>query len=488
MLSHMDSRAHQIGRPPRWSIVTTAEHQCTKEVLAERTKFLMSYPLKHLPASDDPEIKLAYRFIPPPSNSNLTETDSATTNLEDVEEVAIIIMQGYNETMEKYSEVVYDLRERMFASSVRPSFFLMDYRNQGVSGRESKIRCKNLSRLAYMSDWKKWILDMEDFMTKVVHPTTTKRNHKICVVAHSTGCLITAHVAARHPDWFHSITLSAPFFRLKIHQRILGSLEIFKLPFKFLCDILGIGVRPLVGSKVLATKNMVLDEKTKVSHNRARCEWWHEIRTTKNPSGCVALTLTYRWLHEAIQCYSQLPAILPLLQCPVAIVPADQEHLVSNEATYEFASLIPDSTIVQPCSGCYHEIWMEDDQSRSLLLETCVQNITRTLGAQQKRLKDNLINLKTLWKGEVAKRIVYQSKGSTTLLRDRAYAVRSVSFPRLIGVVGIAMWLVRFIIQRLSQTGVFELLKPYNSNNRGFLLAVAILTSLKHFWKPLVAG
>ena len=82
-------------------------------------------------------------------------------------------------------------------------------------------------------------------------------------------------------------------------------------------------------------------------------------------------------------------------------------------------------------------LWIEDDDSRLLLRDVCVNNCRKVLEGQ--------------WDQRVAERIVYRSKGSTTLTRDRAHALRSVSLWRLAGVGITIAWLVRFVLLRLRQ-------------------------------------
>jgi alpha-beta hydrolase superfamily lysophospholipase len=381
--------------------------------------------------------------------------------------------------MEKYAEAVHELREHI-ASDV--TIFQMDLRNQGLSGRERELRGgaaagrSDRSRFGYISNWRKWVHDTEDFVTKVVRPTMAKQRQssgrplRICAVAHSTGCLITMHVAARHPDWFHSITLSSPFFRLRDHKRILGNLDLLTLPFKFMAS--AFAVRTFLGQEVVPTKDMVLDGKHKMSHNRARCEWWHDIRTSKNPSGCAAVVMTWHWLNQATLCYAALPSELPRVTCPVAIVPADEEVLVSNEATYELAALIPDCTIVRPGTGCFHEIWIEDEESRLLLRDVCVQNAAgANVGCER-------------WHGNVAAHVVYRSKGSSTLHHDRAHALRSVSLWRLTGVGVVAAWLLRFMLQRMRRFVRQGLLRRARGRKQIFFAVVA-LAVLTYFRKRL---
>lgn len=308
-------------------------------------------------------------------------------------------------------------------------------------------------------------------MTKVVQPTMAELSDclatqpRICVVAHSTGCLISMHVAARHPDWFHSITLSSPFFRLKDHRRIFGNLDLMKIPFMLMSS--AFKIRPFMGQEIIPTEDMVLDGKHKMSHNRVRSAWWHEIRTTKNPSGCAAAVITWHWLNQAIHCYTALPNVLPLVKCPVAIVPADDEVLVSNEATYELASLLPDCTIIRPGTGCFHEIWMEDDDSRLLLRDVCVNNCRR--GLERK------------WDRHVLEHVVYRSKGSTTLKQDRAHALRSVSLWRLAGGTVVISWLVRFLLIRIRHILAPRLLQ----GRKQFILVAATLVALAYSRKRL---
>lgn len=103
---------------------------------------------------------------------------------------------GRSEFIEKYFEVVADLRRRGFAVA------MMDWRGQGGS-----YRPLTNPRKAYVSDFCEYDRDLECFMREVVLPDCPP---PYVALAHSMGGHILLRHAGEPSSWFDRMVISAP--------------------------------------------------------------------------------------------------------------------------------------------------------------------------------------------------------------------------------------------------------------------------------------
>src|SRR5499427_2124119 len=112
----------------------------------------------------------------------------------------VCLFQGRAEFIEKYFEVVRDLRARGFAVAT------FDWRGQGLSQRQLYDRYRG--HVASFSDY---AIDLETFMKEVVLPDCPP---PLFALAHSMGAAVLIRSAFRGQRWFDRIVLSAPLIRL----------------------------------------------------------------------------------------------------------------------------------------------------------------------------------------------------------------------------------------------------------------------------------
>lgn len=117
----------------------------------------------------------------------------------------VCLFGGRTEFIEKYFEVVADLRRRGFAVAT------LDWRGQGGSDRPLAN-----PRKAHISDFSDHDDDLNRFMRQVVLPDCPP---PYVGLAHSMGGNILLRAAARPDLWFDRIVLSAPMIRL--NQKLL---------------------------------------------------------------------------------------------------------------------------------------------------------------------------------------------------------------------------------------------------------------------------
>jgi len=108
-----------------------------------------------------------------------------------------VLLNGQTEYIEKYFEVIDELRQRGFAVAT------FDWRGQGGSDR----LLPDDSRKGYVHDFADYDNDLSVFMAQIVTPMG---NAKPVALAHSMGGHNLLRYLARHPDDFSRAVLSAP--------------------------------------------------------------------------------------------------------------------------------------------------------------------------------------------------------------------------------------------------------------------------------------
>src|SRR5246500_974933 len=123
--------------------------------------------LVSIPANPVPEdVSLRYaRWAPPPGRKG-----------------TVCLFQGRTEFIEKYFEVVRDLRARGFAVAT------LDWRGQGLSQRALKD-----PRKGHVSSFADYAIDLETFMREVVLPDCPP---PLFALAHSMGAAVLIKAAA----------------------------------------------------------------------------------------------------------------------------------------------------------------------------------------------------------------------------------------------------------------------------------------------------
>jgi lysophospholipase len=112
----------------------------------------------------------------------------------------VCLFGGRTEFIEKYFEVIADLRRRGFAVAT------MDWRGQGGSDRQLAN-----PRKGYVRDFADYDDDLNRFMREVVLPDCPP---PYIGLAHSMGGNILLRAAARQGLWYERIVLTAPMIRL----------------------------------------------------------------------------------------------------------------------------------------------------------------------------------------------------------------------------------------------------------------------------------
>jgi lysophospholipase len=113
-----------------------------------------------------------------------------------------VLLNGQTEFIEKYFEVIDELRGRGFSVAT------MDWRGQGGSSRVTSD-----PRKGYVGDFSEYDQDLDTLMNWIVTPMLTA-NEKPIALAHSMGAHILLRTLVRGPTSFNACVLVAPMIAI----------------------------------------------------------------------------------------------------------------------------------------------------------------------------------------------------------------------------------------------------------------------------------
>ena len=254
---------------------------------------------------------------------------------------SVVLSPGRTEVIEKYYEVVGELRARGFAVLVH------DWRGQGLSGRLAgdALRGHGSDPSVYMEDFRR-VLDA--FETRLPKPWLA--------LGHSMGGGLTALALARGEARFAAAVLSSPMLGLR-----------FGAPPPWLVRTLAtlFGTGPLAKAYVAGPGDPSGGdfEGNILTHDEAR---WHRSTALLAAHPSLRLgNITWGWLRFALGLSAELAGRAPgPLSCPLSVVVAGEERLVDNAAARAFAAKVEGAHLYE-IDGAFHEILMETDPLRA---------------------------------------------------------------------------------------------------------------------------
>lgn len=258
----------------------------------------------------------------------------------------VCLFNGRTEFIEKYFEVIADLRRRGFSVAT------MDWRGQGGSVRELPNRNKG-----YISSFADYDKDLIRFMKDVVLPDCPP---PFIALAHSMGGNILLRSARMTDSWFERMVLSAPLVAL--NRTMLGRGEFLVRAHVNIMSWLGMGTRYVPGGDDEVIASLPFDNNTLTS-DRERFE-----RTKAILEAAPELNLgapTNQWMRAAFQSIDEINAPrYPLdVRVPILFIVAGEDRIVSSRATEDLSVQLKVGThVVIPHAE--HEILMERDSIR----------------------------------------------------------------------------------------------------------------------------
>jgi lysophospholipase len=254
----------------------------------------------------------------------------------------VCLFGGRTDTIEKYFEVIEELRGRGFAVAT------MDWRGQGGSQR----LLPDL-RKGYVRTFDDYQLDLEIFMREVVLPDCPA---PMFALAHSMGGAILLEAVHQGRRWFDRIVLSSPMIQLYG----LWSRPWVKALARY-ATMFGFGQSYSLGGGATITRPFLGNL---VTSDPVRFQRAVSILETAPELGIGSPTLA--WAAAAFEVIDRLsdPLYPTALRQPMLILAAGKDMIVSTPAIERFAvRLRAGSHLIVP--GSRHEILMERDPYRA---------------------------------------------------------------------------------------------------------------------------
>ena len=258
----------------------------------------------------------------------------------------VCIFPGRGEYIEKYFEVIADLRRRGFAIAI------MDWRGQGGSAR-----MLSNPRKGHVVGFTEYDRDLARFMTDVVVKSVPP---PYIALGHSMGGNILLRNAQAEQSWFERMVLVAPM--IQIHESQTGnSLRTTRL-YAETVGTLGFATTYVKGGDDQPEEtlefegNVLTSDYVRWSRNKAVLEAAPELGLGSPTVG---------WLKSALRSCAllQKPDYPKYVTVPMLLFAAGADHVVSARAIEDFAvELKIGGHILMP--GSRHEILQENDAIR----------------------------------------------------------------------------------------------------------------------------
>jgi lysophospholipase len=258
----------------------------------------------------------------------------------------VCLFQGRGEYIEKYFEVIADLRRRGFCVAT------MDWRGQG--GSERLLRNRRKGHVRSFADYDR---DLALFMREIVLPDCPP---PFIALAHSMGGNILLRNARLPGSWFRRMILSAPMIAIA-HQQ-LGVPQGAARAYTEIMSLLGLSTLYVRngGDQVL--------EATPFENNPVTSDRERYLRSRMLLEAAPDLGLgspTIGWLKAALRSIAKLTAAdyPQRVKLPLLLVAAGRDSIVSTQAVEEFGLRLKVGTHVL-IPQAKHEILQETDNIR----------------------------------------------------------------------------------------------------------------------------
>lgn len=258
----------------------------------------------------------------------------------------VCLFEGRGEYIEKYFEVVADLRRRGFAVAIH------DWRGQGGSHRALAN-----PRKGHIGSFRDYDRDLTAFMKQIVLPDCPPPYYAL---THSMGGNIILRTAAGAGSWFERIILSAPM--LGLAEEKVGMPQSLARAFTEVAGLLG-------GSRLYVPGGSDRPEETQpfelntLTSDMERCARNRDILEAAPQLGLGSPTIG--WLRAAYRSISELmdPSFASRVQVPLLLVAAASDRIVSTRAIEVFAGRLKVGALLT-IPHSQHEILQETDAVR----------------------------------------------------------------------------------------------------------------------------
>lgn len=258
----------------------------------------------------------------------------------------VCLLSGRGEFIEKYFEVIADLRRRGFAVAT------MDWRGQGSSQRALPN-----TRKGHIADFSEYDSDLLRFMKDIVLPDCPP---PFIGLGHSMGGHILLRAAARPGCWFDRLVLTTPM--VAFADQKVGYPQPLARAYAEIAGALGLATAYVHGG------SDACEEMSDFAGNplTSDLERWSRNKAVLEAAPSLGLgSPTVGWLRAAYRSCGLLatPGFAQRVEVPVLMFAAGRDRIVSTRAIEELGVRLKlGTTLLIP--GARHEILQETDLLR----------------------------------------------------------------------------------------------------------------------------
>jgi lysophospholipase len=256
-----------------------------------------------------------------------------------------VLLNGQTEFIEKYFEVIDELRDRGFAVAT------MDWRGQGDSGRMTKD-----GRKSYIGDFRDYDQDLDTLMDWIVNPMLGP-GEKPVALAHSMGAHVLLRALAKRPNRFKACVLSAPMIAISFRgQRefLVRAVTTIQMWRGRRADWVW-GMEARDPHKVTFATQLVTSDPQRFERTQMLLREHPDLRLAG---------ATWGWLAAALRSMDWLRRRAQMITTPLLVVGAGKDRICVTPSAKAFAQAAPHAGYVE-IKDAGHEILMERNPIRA---------------------------------------------------------------------------------------------------------------------------
>ena len=253
----------------------------------------------------------------------------------------VVLLQGRNESIEKYAETIGELTAR--------GLWVATFDWRGQAGSERLLKKPRRGHVRRFSDYER---DLTIFLDRIVLPDTRL---PFFMIAHSMGALVALSQAPLLASRIDRLAILAPFVALGAQR--FGHRTIGFLAAAF--SLCGLGFLPLMRDKdaLPFSENLLTSDARRFARNTALTDIHPELAL--GPP-------TARWLHETFKAIRRVSSRehLTQIRVPTILLAPTRDLLVSHLAVENLARNFRAGHMI-PIDGARHELLQEADYYRA---------------------------------------------------------------------------------------------------------------------------
>jgi lysophospholipase len=256
-----------------------------------------------------------------------------------------VLLNGQTEFIEKYFEVIDELRARGFSVAT------MDWRGQGDSTRMTED-----SRKSFVGDFSEYDNDLDTLLNWIVTPMLAE-GEKPVALAHSMGAHVLLRRLAHKPGSFRACVLSAPMIAISFR----GQREFLVRAVTRYHEWRGLHAGWVWGMEKRDPHRVTFAEQL-VTSDPQRFERTQMLLREKPDLRLAGAT--WGWLAAALRSMDWLQGQAESITTPLLVVGAGKDRICMTPQTRAFAARLPKADYVE-IKEAEHEILMERNPIRA---------------------------------------------------------------------------------------------------------------------------